>query len=1126
MAVKCMDTIARVEMTLLKQRNNDRLPSTTVEKKPNITAVLADPSFKVNQGQNVEVQCAVTGIPSPQHGEIILKRKNQIEIAPTETKMTETVTTSFFELTMGSYPGPFWCVATTSAGFAQKEFNFTIPVLPTPSNPPELVIKGATFLKLKLNSHPFIGDGPIKKTILLMKQSGQGRSFNTYERNIVNDTAEVRDLLPYTDYTFRVLLYREGGFSGRGHPGPTAVIKTDCGYPSSGPSIKNIHSKNNSILYLSWRLPPPSEIKGEVLGYKIYYRALGETSPSWTKVIFAYSSTTSATLKNMKPLAVYSVKIRLYNCAGDSPDSKEVRVTMGRLKKPDGPNVNLVNQTSRCLGFTWKPPTNAKPYTISGYEVLFEETTNPSADRLNILQNVSGMVFTRNSLTPYTTYKFRVRAYNHEGPGNFSDEMNVTTNEEAPGQPSNFHVESRTPFQIELSWDVPLQPNGIITQYIINSSRDGEIWKQKTTPGDERSVSILGLAEYTKYLFQIQAVTIEPGAWSVVLEARTMSLGPLEPPQSIDVNSPSPQSVSLSWLPPPASIYVHEVKQYKIIYTDDLRQRMEHWKERLVDGTKRNEEIMNLRSDTVYLFAMAAVTQRPGPFSERKTIRTRRLGVPPPPKNVYLTNVTSNSAIIHWKVENGYSITNVRIRIKSGNTLEWQDLLYLASSERAMLEQLDSGTRYSIELTAGNHNGESSGNPIKNFQTLEASVIGEGIILQVLVPVLVAVVAILFGIIVYCKCRGRSDSDSMSTAPLEMDSISNHMRVSTIGSSFLSGATINSRSGTLLSSHSVHSGNSRAPSTHSGQLLLAESLIICWENILFEDIALGEGNFGQVVKAVVQREDKLIQVAVKMLKDGCSVDDRKDFLAELDMMARLGNHKNIISLVGACENDSSLYLCTEYAPNGNLLQFLRKSRHSGIDGTYTTLTQNQLLQFALDVCEGMAYLSDKQLIHRDLAARNVLLSGNLTCKVADFGLSRGEGVYVKKTVARLPIRWMAIESLNYNVYTTKSDVWSFGVLLWEIVSLGGTPYYGMSCAELYEKLPQGYRMEQPLNCDSEVYKLMSQCWKNRPYDRPSFSQLCVALRRMIDARSSRNYVNTSVFENFMFATIDANEEEG
>ncbi|CAJ0942888.1 unnamed protein product [Ranitomeya imitator] len=110
------------------------------------------------------------------------------------------------------------------------------------------------------------------------------------------------------------------------------------------------------------------------------------------------------------------------------------------------------------------------------------------------------------------------------------------------------------------------------------------------------------------------------------------------------------------------------------------------------------------------------------------------------------------------------------------------------------------------------------------------------------------------------------------------------------------------------------------------------------------------------------------------------------------------------------------------------------------------------------------------------------------------------GTRVTVVQGRLPVRWMAIESLNYSVYTSNSDVWSFGVLLWEIVSLGGTPYCGMTCAELYEKLPQGYRLEKPLNCDDEVYDLMRQCWREKPYERPSFGKILVSLTRMLEER--------------------------
>uniref|UniRef100_A0A1A8PLP9 Tyrosine-protein kinase receptor Tie-1 n=1 Tax=Nothobranchius rachovii TaxID=451742 RepID=A0A1A8PLP9_9TELE len=305
--------------------------------------------------------------------------------------------------------------------------------------------------------------------------------------------------------------------------------------------------------------------------------------------------------------------------------------------------------------------------------------------------------------------------------------------------------------------------------------------------------------------------------------------------------------------------------------------------------------------------------------------------------------------------------------------------------------------------------------------------------------------------------------------------------------------------------------------------------ILEWEDIKFEDV-IGEGNFGQVIKAMIKKDGNKMSAAIKMLKEFASENDHRDFAGELEVLCKLGQHPNIINLIGACENRGYLYIAIEYAPYGNLLDFLRKSRVLETDpafakehGTASTLTSQQLLQFAVDVATGMHYLSDKQFIHRDLAARNVLVGDNLVAKIADFGLSRGEEVYVKKTMGRLPVRWMAIESLNYSVYTSKSDVWSFGVLLWEIVSLGGTPYCGMTCAELYEKLPQGYRMEKPKNCDDEVYELMKQCWRDRPYERPPFSQISVQVSRMQEARKA--YVNMALFENFTYAGIDATAEE-
>nr|XP_023859568.1 tyrosine-protein kinase receptor Tie-1 [Salvelinus alpinus] len=371
----------------------------------------------------------------------------------------------------------------------------------------------------------------------------------------------------------------------------------------------------------------------------------------------------------------------------------------------------------------------------------------------------------------------------------------------------------------------------------------------------------------------------------------------------------------------------------------------------------------------------------------------------------------------------------------------------------------------------------------------------------------------------------------------------------------------------------------------------AESLtypILEWDDIKFEDV-IGEGNFGQVIKAMIKKDGAKMSAAIKMLKEFASENDHRDFAGELEVLCKLGQHPNIINLIGACENRVAYTRRTQGPRKRRKMRPPRTARpkHTGQrseSGTKHTAHGTEGMGHPWEPTKSIATAdqgqeptgettakgnrengrqqqadgrrqreesdrlqrpqstrrtggpligardakdatpkTQEEFIHRDLAARNVLVGDNLVAKIADFGLSRGEEVYVKKTMGRLPVRWMAIESLNYSVYTTKSDVWSFGVLLWEIVSLGGTPYCGMTCAELYEKLPQGYRMEQPRNCDDEVYELMRQCWRDRPYERPPFSQISVQLNRMQEARKA--YVNMALFENFTYAGIDATAEE-
>ncbi|XP_028917087.1 proto-oncogene tyrosine-protein kinase receptor Ret [Ornithorhynchus anatinus] len=288
---------------------------------------------------------------------------------------------------------------------------------------------------------------------------------------------------------------------------------------------------------------------------------------------------------------------------------------------------------------------------------------------------------------------------------------------------------------------------------------------------------------------------------------------------------------------------------------------------------------------------------------------------------------------------------------------------------------------------------------------------------------------------------------------------------------------------------------------------------------------LGEGEFGKVVKATAFRlkgKAGYTTVAVKMLKENASQSELRDLLSEFNLLKQV-NHPHVIKLYGACSQDGPLYLIVEYAKYGSLRSFLRESRkvgpsYVGSDGNRNSsyldnpderaLTMGDLISFAWQISRGMQYLAEMKLVHRDLAARNVLVAEGRKMKISDFGLSRDvyeEDSYVKRSKGRIPVKWMAIESLFDHIYTTQSDVWSFGVLLWEIVTLGGNPYPGIAPERLFNLLKTGYRMERPENCSEEMYNLMLRCWKQEPDKRPTFAEISKELEKMMV--KSRDYLD-------------------
>ncbi|KAF3694025.1 Vascular endothelial growth factor receptor kdr-like [Channa argus] len=346
---------------------------------------------------------------------------------------------------------------------------------------------------------------------------------------------------------------------------------------------------------------------------------------------------------------------------------------------------------------------------------------------------------------------------------------------------------------------------------------------------------------------------------------------------------------------------------------------------------------------------------------------------------------------------------------------------------------------------------------------------------------------------------------------------------------------------------------------------------------------LGHGAFGKVVEASAFGIDKLSTcktVAVKMLKGGATSNERKALMSELKILIHIGHHLNVVNLLGACTKPGGpLMMIVEFCKYGNLSNYLRSKREDFIvyksqdgkvvlsgsscelselmkrrlesvastgssassgfieDKSYCdseeeeeesedlykrVLTLEDLICYSFQVAKGMEFLASRKCIHRDLAARNILLSENNVVKICDFGLARDiykDPDYVRKGDARLPLKWMAPEAIFDKIYTTQSDVWSFGVLMWEIFSLGASPYPGVQIDEEFCcRLKEGTRMRAPEYSSSEIYQTMLDCWQGQPQERPTFTELVERLGDLLQAsvqQEGKHYIpiNTALLAN-------------
>ncbi|XP_032398853.1 ephrin type-A receptor 7 isoform X4 [Etheostoma spectabile] len=256
---------------------------------------------------------------------------------------------------------------------------------------------------------------------------------------------------------------------------------------------------------------------------------------------------------------------------------------------------------------------------------------------------------------------------------------------------------------------------------------------------------------------------------------------------------------------------------------------------------------------------------------------------------------------------------------------------------------------------------------------------------------------------------------------------------------------------------------------------------------------IGAGEFGEVCSGRLKLPGKRdVAVAIKTLKVGYTEKQRRDFLCEASIMGQF-DHPNVVHLEGVVTRGKPVMIVIEYMENGSLDGFLRKH-----DGQFTVI---QLVGMLRGIAAGMRYLSDMGYVHRDLAARNILVNSNLVCKVSDFGLSRvidddPEAVYTT-TGGKIPVRWTAPEAIQYRKFTSASDVWSYGIVMWEVMSYGERPYWDMSNQDVIKAIEEGYRLPAPMDCPPGLHQLMLDCWQKDRAERPKFDQIVGILDKMI-----------------------------
>ncbi|XP_044196956.1 ephrin type-B receptor 4b isoform X1 [Thunnus albacares] len=489
--------------------------------------------------------------------------------------------------------------------------------------------------------------------------------------------------------------------------------------------------------------------------------------------------------------------------------------------------------------------------------------------------------------------------------------------------------------------------------------------------------------------------------------------------------------------------------------------------------TQRRVVVWGLRPHTRYTFTIqslngASAMSQSEPASDRVNVTTSR-DVPPPVSGLRRAAASESSLTLEWNVpalQNQNQILDYQLRYSPKDGEEAGQWQYVSStSSSVVVPGLRRAQQYMVQVRARSQAGYGSFSTASSFNTLPDGVgHSQLVVTAVLVTMGILLLVAVVIVAVYCYRRRRKDS--------EMTDKSGHYQM---------GQTIK-----------VYIDPFTYEDPNEAVREFAKEIDASFVKI--EEV-IGAGEFGEVCRGRLRIPGrKENYVAIKTLKGGYTDKQRRDFLSEASIMGQF-QHPNIIHLEGVITTSCPVMIITEFMENGALDSFLRMN-----DGQFTTI---QLVGMLRGIAAGMKYLSDMSFVHRDLAARNILVNSNLVCKVSDFGLSRvltensSDPTYTSSLGGKIPIRWTAPEAIAYRKFTSASDGWSYGIVMWEVMSYGERPYWDMSNQDVINAIEQDYRLPPPPDCPASLHSLMLDCWQKERANRPRFCDVVSALDRLI-----------------------------